>query len=292
MHYSLQGKVALITGAAGGIGAATARALYQQGANLVLTDMSQAVVDQLAAEFDKNRVLALPLDVTDMAATKAVVQQAVDKFGKLDIAFANAGIAWRGAPATIFSCDEAEFEKIVEVDLLGVWRTIKATLPEIIRNRGQVLVTASIYAFMNGVVNAPYATSKAAVEMLSRSLRAELGGTGATASVLYPGWIATPIAKIAFGGNDIATQLTKMAFPEVLRRQIPPEEVAQAVVKGLQGRKPRIIVPSRWMPLSAMRGVFNALTDWHLSRRQDMQKLVRELEAQTQTKKQKQERNQ
>ncbi len=144
MSYDLKNKVVLITGAAGGIGAATARALYQQGASLVLTDVSQAAVDTLAQAFDASRVLAVALDVTDLQATKAVVQQAVAKFGKLDIAFANAGISWRGEPATVFSCDESEFERIVEVDLFGVWRTIKAALPEVVKQQGQILVTASI----------------------------------------------------------------------------------------------------------------------------------------------------
>lgn len=278
MAYDLQGKVALITGAAGGIGAATARALYQRGASLVLTDMTQASVDKLAAEFDSTRVLALALDVTDFAATKAVVAQAVKQFGHLDIAFANAGISWRGAPETVLSCDEDEFERIVEVDLFGVWRTIKAALPEVVRNQGQILVTASIYAFMNGMVNAPYAASKAAVEMLTRSLRAELAGTGATATVLYPGWVETPIAKIAFGGNDIATKLIELGFPAPLRRPIQPEEIATAVVNGLISRQPRIIAPSRWIPFSMLRGAFNMLSDWHLGRQQKMQTLVRELE--------------
>ncbi len=278
MSYQLYGKVALITGAAGGIGAATARALYEQGANLVLTDVSQSTVDALAAEFNSTRVLALALDVTDIKATKAVVQQAVSKFGHLDIAFANAGISWAEVPATIYSCDEAAFERIVEVDFLGVWRTIKAALPEIVRNQGQILVTASIYAFMNGMVNAPYAASKAAVEMLTRSLRAELAGTGATASVLYPGWVATPITKIAFGGNDIATRLIELGFPALLRQPIQPEEIARVVVKGLQLRKPRIIAPLRWVPFSLLRGAFNVATDWYLERQHSMHSLIRELE--------------
>lgn len=278
MSYQLDGKVALITGAAGGIGAATARALYQHGIRLVLTDVSQVSVDQLAQEFDTTRVLALALDVTDLQATKAVVRQAVEKFGRLDIAFANAGISWRGEPATVFSCDEDEFERIVEVDLFGVWRTIKAALPEVVKQQGQILVTASIYAFMNGMVNAPYAASKAGVEMLARSLRAELAGTGATAAVLYPGWVETPIAKIAFGGNDIATKLIELGFPAPLRRPIQPEEIADAVVRGLISRQPRIIAPARWIPFSMLRGAVNMLTDWHLGRQQKMQTLIRELE--------------
>ncbi|HGL5383009.1 MULTISPECIES: SDR family NAD(P)-dependent oxidoreductase [Burkholderia cepacia complex] len=276
--YDLQEKVVLITGAAGGIGAATARALHACGARLVLTDVTQASVDRLAAEFDAERTLALALDVTDAAATKAVVQRAVDRFGRLDIAFANAGISWHDLPATMYSCDEQEFERIVEVDLLGVWRTVKAALPEILRNRGQVLVTSSAYAFVNGMVNAPYAASKAAVEMLGRSLRAELGGTGSTANVLYPGWVATAIAKVGFGGNALATKLIEKGFPAPLRRPIQPDEVAKAVIKGLRARQPRIVVPFRWAPFSWTRGFFNIVTDWHLGRQHEMHKLMRELE--------------
>lgn len=278
MAYDLSGKVVLITGAAGGIGAATARALYASGASLVLADVTQALADGLAAEFDPQRVLALPLDVTDAAATKEVVRQAVSRFGRLDVAFANAGIAWRGNPATVATCDEAEWEHIVAVDFLGVWRTIKAALPEVLRNQGQVLVTASIYSMMNGMINSPYAASKAGIEALARALRAELAGTGATASVLYPGWIATPIAKVAFGGDDLATSLIQAAFPSPLRQPLPPEEVARAAVAGLRTRKPRIIVPARWVPFFWLRGLFGNLVDWQIGRWREIHAIVRRIE--------------
>ena len=277
--YDLNGKVALITGATGGIGAASARALYQQGASLVLTDLSRQTLDALAAEFDAERVLALPLDVTDGAASKAVVQQTVERFGRLDIAFANAGIAWRNTPATIASCDEAEFEKIIDVDLFGVWRTIRAALPEVQRNHGQIVITSSIYSFVNGMVNAPYAASKAAVEMLGRALRAELAGTGASASVLYPGWTATPIADLAFGGHATASELIESAFPAVLRKQVQPEEIATALVAGLATRSASIIAPARWKPLSMLRGVMSPLSDALLERSTKIQRLVRNIES-------------
>lgn len=280
MSYSLQDKVVLITGAAGGIGAATARQLYAKGASLVLTDITQSSVDQLAREFDPARVLALALDVTDSRATKAVVSQTVAKFGRLDIAFANAGIAWRGTPGTIMSCDEAEFEHIINVDLFGVWRTIRAALPEIVRNDGQILVTSSIYAFLNGVANAPYAASKAAIEMITRALQVELGATKASASVVYPGWTATALAKIAFGGNDLATQMNEAILPAFLRRQITPEQMASAIIKGIEARRPRIIAPGRWVPISLARGVFSAVTDWTLPRHSHFQSLLQQLEAQ------------
>lgn len=280
MAYDLNQKVVLITGAAGGIGAATARQLYTRGAYLVLTDMSQDAVDKLAQEFDAERVLALAMDVTNAEATKAVVSKTVETFGHLDVAFANAGISWRGVPGTIMSCDEEEFEYIVEVDLFGVWRTIRAALPQVVRNKGQILVTSSVYSFLNGVANAPYAASKAAVEALARSLRVELGSTNATASVVYPGWTATPIAKIAFGGNALATQMNEVALPDFLRRPIQPEQMAEAIVKGIEARSPRIIAPSRWAPISLLRGVFNAMTDRYMWRHTQFQGLLRELEAQ------------
>ena len=277
--YDLNGKVVLITGATGGIGAASARALYTKGANLVLTDLSQQSLDLLAAEFDPARVLALPLDVTDAAASKAVVLQTVEHFGRLDIAFANAGIAWRNNPATIASCDEAEFEKIIDVDLFGVWRTLRAALPEVQRNHGQIVITSSIYSFVNGMVNAPYAASKAAVEMLGRALRAELAGTGASASVLYPGWTATPITELAFGGHATASVLIESAFPAVLRKQVQPEEIATALVAGLTTRSAAIIAPARWKPLSMLRGVMSPLSDALLDRSEKIHRLVRNIES-------------
>lgn len=280
MRYSLDKKVVFITGAAGGIGAATARKLYAQGASLVLTDMVQVALDKQAREFDGSRVLAVTLDVTDSAATEQVVAQAVARFGRIDCVLANAGIAWKEQPATLLSCEADEFEKILNVNLLGVWHTIKACLPEIIKNRGQVLVTSSIYATLNGIANAPYAASKSAVESLTRSLRAELGSGGATASIIYPGWTATPITDIVFGGNALATRMNETALPAFLRRPITPEKLATSIVRGMQQRKPHIIAPARWRPIFWLRGVVNPLTDWHLTRHPALQRLICELEDQ------------
>jgi NAD(P)-dependent dehydrogenase (short-subunit alcohol dehydrogenase family) len=277
-HFDFTGKVVFITGAAGGIGAACAREFYRHGANLVLTDLGAEAIEEIAKDFDPARVLSQMLDVTDMSATKLVVTNSIEKFGRLDIVFANAGVAWQ-TPKTIATADEAEFERIIEIDLLGVWRTVRAALPEIIKANGQVLVTSSIYAFGNGVINAPYAMSKAGVESFGRSLRAELAGTGATASVLYPGWIKTPMTRIAFGANATASALIEKVFPRSLRRLITPETVAAAVIQGLSTRVPRIIVPRRWAPISALRGWLNIYTDRMFDKRTDLQQLVRRAEA-------------
>ena len=203
----------------------------------------------------------------------------IERFGRLDVAFANAGISWRSNPKTLRICPSDEFRRIVEVDLFGVWNTIQAALPEVIRNQGQILVTSSIYAFLNGLVNAPYAVSKAAVEALTRALLVELGGTGATASVVYPAWTDTAIVKMAFGGNDLATRMNETVMPSFMRQPIQPQQVARAIVQGMRSRRARIVVPGRWVPFALLRGLLNPLIDSYLQRHKALQKLLRELES-------------
>ncbi|MFJ3639265.1 SDR family oxidoreductase [Streptomyces sp. NPDC090108] len=190
---------------------------------------------------------------------------------------ANAGIA-ADPPATIATIDPAMFERVVEVDLLGVWRTVRAALPHVIAARGHVLVTASLYAYFNGMTNAPYAMSKAGVEQFGRALRAELGIHGASAGVLYPGWVHTPIAGAAFGSNDITTRMREIAFPSLLGKAIAPTRVADAVVRGIENRSARVMVPRRWIPFSALRGVLNPVTDLIAERHPELRRLLRRLE--------------
>jgi len=276
-NQTLSGKTVFITGAAGGIGAATARVLHRRGANVVLTDLQQRAVDAVADELDRHRTLPLAVDVTDAESLQAAVAGAVDEFGAIDVVFANAGIA-ADPPTTVLTIDPAQFEKVVEVDLLGVWRTVRAALPQIIANRGYVLITSSIYAYANGTINAPYAMSKAGVEQLGRTLRVELAGAGASAGVLYPGWVNTNIARTAFGGNDTVTRFRARAYPAFLREAIEPEQVAEAVAAGIAKRSPRIVVPRRWIPYILLNGVLNPLSDAALVRDRTAQRFVREIE--------------
>jgi NAD(P)-dependent dehydrogenase (short-subunit alcohol dehydrogenase family) len=276
-RLDLSGKVILITGAAGGIGAASARALHAAGARVVLTDVIQRSVDEIANEIGGDRVLPLALDVTDRAAADAVVQLVVRQFGGVDVVFANAGIA-SDPPTSIAMIDERAFEKVIEVNLVGVWRSVRACLPQIIERRGHVLITASIYSYCNGMANAPYAASKAALEMFGRSLRAELAGTGATAGVLFPGWVSTPLSKVGFGGDELVTQMLNRAFPWPYNTAVMPENIAAAVVRGMQTRAAIITAPKRWAPLYWFRGIVGPLSDAILDRDTKMHLLMRMLE--------------
>lgn len=275
--FVLDDKVVFITGASGGIGSAVAERFYERGATLLLTDISLASLQCRFGGMDPQRVMLAELDVVDMAQTRATVAAAVARFGRLDMAFANAGIAAK-VPTTLLAIDDDEFARIVNVDLFGVWNTVKASLPHIIAAQGHILITASIYAFLNGVANAPYAASKAAVESLGRSLRTELAGAGATAGVLYPGWVETPIAHAAFGGHAAATALIRHAMPGAFGRAVQPVVIADAVVAGVESRSARIIAPKRWIPLSLMRGIVNVIIDRLLQSDSKVAALLRTIE--------------
>ena len=274
-RLDLTGRTVLLTGAASGIGAALARACARAGANVILIDMNTEPLEALCAALN-GRGLAVPADVTDPEALADAVAAGVHRFGSVDVCIANAGIA-AATPTTIAHTTVEEFERIIEVDLFGVWRTARACLPHVSAVGGHVLVTSSIYAFINGAANAPYAMSKAAVESFGRSLRAELAGTGATAGVLYPGWVGTPIITAAHQTDSASIQLIDLLIPRPLRTPVTPDAVANAAITGIQRRRARVIVPRRWAPLALNRGLLNAATDTLIDHYPRIHRLLRQL---------------
>lgn len=278
-RYDLTGKTVLLTGGASGIGAAAARILVARGARVALVDLDPAGLDAMVDELGADRVRAWTGSVTDRARLDEIVGEVLAWTGSLDVCWANAGIAAE-PPATIATIDEAVFERVVEVDLLGVWRTVRACLPAVTAANGHLLLTASTYAFANGAVNAPYAASKSAVESFGRSLRGELAGTGTTAGVLYPGWIETPIVQTSRHQDPIAMELTSIGFPWPLGRLIPAPDLAEAAVRGIERRAPRIIHPQPWPIYSALRGLMNPIIDAVFDRHRRVHRLIRQLEAQ------------
>jgi len=272
----LKGKVALVTGAAGGIGLASARALSARGARVVLCDVQAAEVERQAQALGVDRAIGLGVDVTDRAAMGRAVEATVERFGRLDVIFANAGIA-PDPPTTIATIDESMFERVVEVDLLGVWRTVRAGLEQVVARRGHVLLTSSIYAFANGVINGAYAASKAGVEQLGRALRTELAADGASAGVLYPGWVGTAMVHASVDQHASVLRIHESLTPRPLAKRIPPETVAKAVVRGIERRAPRIFVPRIWTPLSVLRGGLNPLIDRALDRNTELHAVLRDV---------------
>jgi NAD(P)-dependent dehydrogenase (short-subunit alcohol dehydrogenase family) len=275
-RYALAGKVALVTGGARGIGFATAQALIARGASVAIVDLDEAASAGAAGRLHDSRALGLAADVSDRGAMQRAVASTVERLGGLDVVVANAGIASR--VATFRAVSPESFERVLDVNLMGVCRTVDAALPEIVRRAGHVVVISSVYAFLNGVGAIPYAMSKAAVEQLGRALRAELAQHGASASVAYFGFIDTEMVHRAIDEDPLAEQLMQ-TFPAPLRKRVAPRVAGEAIVRGIERRAPRIIRPRRWVAMSLLRGVLNPLSDAHLERDERSQQLLREIDA-------------
>jgi NAD(P)-dependent dehydrogenase (short-subunit alcohol dehydrogenase family) len=274
-RYDLTGKVALITGAARGIGFATARALIARGASVTVVDLDPEAAAGAAAQLHDSRALGLAGDVTDRGAMQRAVAATVDRFGGLDVVVANAGVASR--VASFRASSPESFERVLDVNLMGVWRTVDAALPEIVRRRGHVVVISSVYAFVNGVGAVPYAMSKAAVEQFGRALRIELLPHGASASVAYFGFIDTEMVHRAIDQDPLAGEMMQ-TFPKPLRKRLAPSAAGEAIARGIERRQPRIIRPRRWVLISVLRGVLGPLTDARFERDENALRLVREID--------------
>jgi NAD(P)-dependent dehydrogenase (short-subunit alcohol dehydrogenase family) len=273
--YDLNGKVALVTGAARGIGFETARQLHLRGASVALLDLSAEEARE-AAERVGSRAIGIGADVTDQNAMFAAVAETVEKLGGIDVAIANAGIAQKQF-ATARGISGEEWERVFEVDLLGVWRTVRAALPQIVERRGQMIVVSSAYAFANGMGNSPYAVAKAGVEALGRSLRVELAPHGASASVAYFGWVDTKLVQDAFEQED-GGRIRELS-PDFLLKRITPAEAGAGLIRGIEQRAPRIFVPKWWRYVSAFRGLINPLLDRRMESDAKTAALIRDLDA-------------
>lgn len=273
--YDLNGKAALVTGAARGIGFEVARQMHLRGASVAVLDLNADEARE-AAERIGPRAIGIGADVTDQSAMFAAVAEVVEKLGGLDVAVANAGIAQKQF-ATVQGISGEEWERVFEVDLLGVWRTVRAALPQIVERQGQMVVVSSAYAFVNGMGNTPYAVAKAGVEMLGRSLRVELAPHGASASVAYFGWVDTRLVQDAFAQED--SDRIRELSPKFLLKRITPDEAGAGVVRGIEERAPRIFVPKWWRYVSAFRGLINPLLDRRMESDAKTAALIRDLDA-------------
>jgi len=276
-RYDLNGKVALVTGGARGIGFETARQMHLRGASVAVLDINADEARE-AAERIGPRAIGLGGDVTDQSAMMNAVAEIVEKLGGLDVAVANAGIAQKQF-ATVRGISGEEWERVFEVDLLGVWRTVRAALPQIVERKGQMIVVSSVYAFANGFGNTPYAVAKAGVESLGRALRAELKPHGASASVAYFGWVDTKMVQDAFSQED--SERVRKLSPEWMLKRITPAEAGAGLVRGIEEQAPRIFVPKWWRYVSAFRGLVNPLLDKRMEREPKFAELIKHIDGKT-----------
>ncbi|MGX1810611.1 short-chain dehydrogenase/reductase [Nocardia sp. NPDC055321] len=256
-RYDVEGKTALITGAGAGIGRELATALITRGARVVLTDRDLSAVTAVADQFG-DRALAIEADVRDREAMSAAVSAAVRWSSRLDVVVANAGVT--PVPATVRTTVPEEFGRVIDINLLGVFNTVRPSLDHIIEAGGHVVVVSSAAAFAPGMGGAAYMVSKAAVEQLGRALRVELSSVGASAGVAYFGVVDTEMTTNMFEADPLGREIENM-LPWPLRRRISATEAAESIAEGITRRAPRTIAPAIWAPYSWLRGTANVALD-------------------------------
>jgi len=195
---SFEGKQAIVTGAGSGIGAALCRALVGAGAHVVCTDIDAEAAARTAAELG-DRARAARLDVTDAAAVQSAVDEVVDRAGRLDLMFNNAGICW-GGDTELLTLDQ--WNAIIDINLRGVVHGVAAAYPQMLRQgHGHIVNTASMAGLAAAGQITSYVTTKHAVVGLSMALRSESVPRGVGVLVVCPAAVETPILdKGAIGG--------------------------------------------------------------------------------------------
>lgn len=226
----MQHRVLMITGASSGIGAATARAASREGYKLILAARSTEKLTALAQELGPENVLACALDVTDMAQQQAMVDQAIETFGRIDAVFANAGRG--GSPGGFSGADHNAWREMILTNIYGVGLTLQACLPALKRSKGHVLLTGSA-AGRTTIPGSMYSATKWAVTGIGYNLREELRGTGMRVTLIEPGMVDTPFfdksPEHALEDRDIAnaviyalSQPPHVDVNEILIRPTPP----------------------------------------------------------------------
>lgn len=257
----------LVTGAARGIGAATARELARRGANVALVGLEPEVLESVAAGCGP-RAASFEADITDPDALERAVSGATERFGGLDAVVANAGI---GSGGLIRSIDPAAWERVVEVNLLGTWRTVRACLPAIEERRGYVAVVASVASAVHGPLMSAYAASKAGVEAFARSLRIEEAHHGVGVGIAYFAWLATDL--VSGGDEHPAFREMRARLPGPFSKTYPVGGAATALADGIESRARDVVYPG-WV-----RGVLAGRTAMQRLSEREMLARMPEVEA-------------
>jgi NAD(P)-dependent dehydrogenase (short-subunit alcohol dehydrogenase family) len=268
-NWSLQGKTVLITGAARGIGAETARRLHAAGANVALAGLEPEELEQRVAELG-DRAAWFEADVTSLEAMEDVVAQTVERFGGIDVVVANAGIAANG---TVSSMDPAAFERTIDVNLLGVYRTVRAALPHVVGRRGYVLIVSSASALVHTPMMAAYTASKAGVEAFGDALRMEVAHTGTKVGVAYFSFIDTDMVRQSFDRPSVkhAREQSPGAFNQVA----PLSEAIDAIERGIGRRARHIVAPKSVRPLIWLRSLVQPLVELQVKRAGTLPETIR-----------------
>jgi NAD(P)-dependent dehydrogenase (short-subunit alcohol dehydrogenase family) len=255
MDWTTRGKTVLITGAARGLGAETARRVAARGANVALVGLEPEELQRVAAQCGTNAAW-FECDVTEVHALEAAVAGTVERFGGIDVVMANAGIATGGM---VRSTDPAAFERTIEINLLGVWRTVRTALPHVIDRQGYVLVIASLAAAVHGPGMAAYSASKAGAEAFADSLRVEVKHLGVDVGVGYFSFIDTDMVRAGDAHPALGHFREEAGWP--FNKTYPLSSAGKAIADGIENRKRWVVVPAWGRALLVLRTALSPLLD-------------------------------
>jgi NAD(P)-dependent dehydrogenase (short-subunit alcohol dehydrogenase family) len=272
---SLNGKVVLVTGAARGIGAESARLAARKGAKVMLAGLEPELLEQVAGELGAQHAW-VECDVTDDASVQATVEATVERFGGIDVVLANAGVASNGTVATT---PLDVLLRVNEVNLNGAIRTVHAALPHITARRGYVMITASAAAFSGLPGMSTYCSSKAGIEHFANILRLEIAHKGVDVGTIHPTWIDTDLVRDQKAESKLfADAIAKLPGPAGAYTSV--EDCAAAIIDGMERRKRKVYVPKGVVGMAVLKSFINsAAGDWVV--RQQSKKMVPQLEAES-----------
>jgi NAD(P)-dependent dehydrogenase (short-subunit alcohol dehydrogenase family) len=257
MRYDLNGRTIAVTGAGGGLGTALVEALRAEGARLALLDLDADRVEVLATHLgDARTARGWAADVRDLDNLTTVMGEVREHFGSLDVAIAAAGVL---GPVTALSAATAnDWDRVIEVNLGGVWRTFKAAAPHVTAQRGHLMAMSSMVGYIHPPMLGAYAASKAGAWALCDALRLELRTTGVTVGSVHPIIFRTPMIGDALD-TPAAVELVN-GFTGVFQT-VPLQTVVTDIIRGLKRRSARVITPRRLQVAALAPGLAQALAE-------------------------------
>jgi NAD(P)-dependent dehydrogenase (short-subunit alcohol dehydrogenase family) len=256
-HYELAGRTIALTGATGGLGSTLAAALRTRGTNLALMDLDPDALAVQSARLGGPAVArAYRVDVRDLSTLEAAMDAAAADFGRLDVVIAGAGVEVMSPMALMHP---AEFERTIDINLTGVWRTFRAALPHVQSTKGYLLAISSMAAFVHSPLQAPYTASKAGVWAMSDSIRLELRHLGVDVGTIHPTFFSTPMmdrvlanaaGRRLWGGHQTA-----------LWKMVPLKLVVAETIAAIERRAAMTVVPKRIGAIARAAGFARPLID-------------------------------
>lgn len=255
-RYDLNGRVIVITGSTGGLGLAAARALRAKGAKLALLDLDFAAVTAQAEGLGGLEVAAgWVANVRSMESLTNAMSSVAKHFGGIDVVVAGAGISTIGSLETM---DPLDFDRVIDVNLNGVWRTFHAALPQVKQRRGYLLAISSMAAFIHSPLNTHYSASKAGVWAMCDSARLELKHEGVGVGSFHPTFFKTPMMD-AVVDDPLSTLVWNKH--QGIWQFVPVEEVIDALVNCIEHRRETVAVPGRNSLVASAPGIARKLIE-------------------------------